>query len=412
MKRKIIHALLSALIAFGLWIYVVTVVSPESEATFYNVPVILNNESVLSDKGLMIVSEKEPTLTLKLKGNRSDLNELKSSDIAVIADLSRINSPGEQTLDYAISFPGNASFTILNQNPGVLTLDVVEWAAKEVDVSVIYTGTVPPDYIVDKDNAVLSHNKITLTGPKEVVDKIALAQIKIKLGDDTTETISTSERYTLCDANGEPVDVAQVKTSVAEVGVTVKIQQVKEIDLIPNKIYGGGATKENTDIKLNYTKIKIAGSKKLLEGLNSLTIGTINMSELTDDKNVLTFNIEEMLSNLGVTNLSGIDEVTATVEFSQLHSKTLSVTDIQPVNVPAGMTAKITTMRQNVIVRGPQTDIAAITEKDVRIEVDLTGGELGDGLYKARVYVNKDYGNVGVVGSYTISVELTSVGAA
>ena len=30
MKRKVLYALLSALIAFGLWIYVVTVVSPES----------------------------------------------------------------------------------------------------------------------------------------------------------------------------------------------------------------------------------------------------------------------------------------------------------------------------------------------------------------------------------------------
>ena len=57
MKNKVLMGLLSFVIASGLWIYVVTVVSPESEATFYNVPVVLSNESVLNEKGLMIVSD-------------------------------------------------------------------------------------------------------------------------------------------------------------------------------------------------------------------------------------------------------------------------------------------------------------------------------------------------------------------
>ena len=77
MKSKFWHFLLSLAIAFGLWVYVINVVNPESEEIFYNVPVVLNNETVLNENGLMVLSKDAPTVTLKLKGNRSDLNNLK-----------------------------------------------------------------------------------------------------------------------------------------------------------------------------------------------------------------------------------------------------------------------------------------------------------------------------------------------
>ena len=50
MKRKILHGLLAVVLAFGIWVYVVTVVSPESEKTYYNIPVVLDNESVLLER--------------------------------------------------------------------------------------------------------------------------------------------------------------------------------------------------------------------------------------------------------------------------------------------------------------------------------------------------------------------------
>ena len=89
MKSKILHALLSVVIAFGLWLYVITVVSPESEETFAQIPVAWEKSDVLTDNGYMIISDEIPTITLRLKGNRSDLNNLKKSDITVTVDLAQ-----------------------------------------------------------------------------------------------------------------------------------------------------------------------------------------------------------------------------------------------------------------------------------------------------------------------------------
>ena len=58
MKSKIIALLLALLFSCGLWLFVVTVEQPESENTYYDIPVIYQNdgEALLKDRGLMIVS--------------------------------------------------------------------------------------------------------------------------------------------------------------------------------------------------------------------------------------------------------------------------------------------------------------------------------------------------------------------
>ena len=80
MKNKPLAFLLSLVVAFGLWLFVITVISPESEKTYYDIPVVIQSKNILSERGLMIVSE-EPKVTLELKSNRTILNNLNEANI-------------------------------------------------------------------------------------------------------------------------------------------------------------------------------------------------------------------------------------------------------------------------------------------------------------------------------------------
>ena len=406
MKRKIIHALLAFAIAFGLWVYVITVVNPESEDTFYNVPVVLNNISVLNDNGLMVVSDEDPTVTLKLKGNRSDLNNLKSSDIKVVADLSRIDAPGETKLNYSVAFPGNKTFEIVNQEPQEIALTIAEWASKEVMVNVSYLGSTPMDYIADTDGVELDYQKVTVTGPKEVVDQITQAVIEVDI-DGKSETIAQSYRYTLCNEAGEPVDAATVKTNVPEIQLTLRILQVKEVQLVLDLIYGGGATEQTSQIVIDPLTIKLAGSEKLLEDLDQLVLGTVNLAELTEDK-VLTFpiNLPE-----GIENISGVENASVSIQFPGLKAKTFKVTRILPSN-SADVKVTLNTTMIEVTVRGAVEQIDAMTDLDLYARVDCTGADLGENRFKAQIFVDTRFDTVGVVGSYYVYAVLTSVGGA
>lgn len=402
-KKNLIRFLISVLIAFSLWIYVVTVISPESEDTFYNIPVVLNNESVLSDKGLMLTSEDAPTVNLRLRGNRTDLNNLKTSDITVVADLSKVNEAGSQTLSYNVSFNG-ADFEILTQSPSHITLEVTEWASKEVGVEVVYTGTLGLDYIAYKHEASLDYETVTLTGPKAVVDQVAKAVIEVNL-DDKTETISESYRYTLCNEDGEPVDVASLKTNVAEISLTLRIQRVKEIALLLEVKYGGGATAETTTITMSDEVLKITGSENLLEDIDSITVGSIDLAQIGEDQ-TLTFPIAVQA---GIENLTGISEVSVDIQFHDLATKVINVTKFLVSGKPADMNYEIGAKTMPVTLRGPQELLDSITEENVSLLISLADGELGGNLYDAQVMIDTKFekGGVGAVGSYSVFVTLT-----
>ena len=68
-SNKIVMILLSAVLAFSLWLYVITVVSPNSDNTYNGVSVVLQGEAVLEERGLMITTRQLPTVSLGLNSS-------------------------------------------------------------------------------------------------------------------------------------------------------------------------------------------------------------------------------------------------------------------------------------------------------------------------------------------------------
>ena len=408
MKKKIVYALLSVAIAFGLWAYVITTVSPEWEETYYNIPVVLNNETVLHENGLMVMEDEIPKVTLKLQGNRSDLVNLNSANITLVADLARIYEPGEQNLTYSITYPGNVpdnSIEILSKLPQYITLTIAERKTAEVPVVPQYVGSVPEGYQTDKENMVLDHQFVTVTGPASVVDRIEMAKIEVNL-ENQTETIRQVYSYTLCDKDGNEVTSEHIVTDVSEVNLTLKIRRYKEIQLIVNVFSGGGATEANTVIVQDMETIQVSGTQQQLDSLgDSLVLGEIRLGEIPE----ATTKVFEIKLPEGVENLTGKDTVNVKIEFPNLVSKTVKVSNIQAKQVPAGMKAEILTMEMTVVVRGPKAQVEALTSENLRVLVDFTGAQLGMDTYKAMIQVDSGtFKDVGAVGIYTVYARVTA----
>lgn len=405
MKSKVLTALLSVLLAFTLWSYVITVEQPESEETFYNVPVVLDGGTILSERSLMITSETNLTVTLKLSGNRSDLNKLRSSDITVLADLTKIYEAGEKSLAYDISFPGdvqNSAIEVVSREPDNITLTVVEWASKEIPVEVEFLGSVPEDYVADKQDMVLDADSVAITGPKEVVDRIAKAVVCPDLTG-RTETFTESYRYTLCDAADQPVeDVSAITTNQGEIGITLGIQKVQDVALTYQVIDGGGLTAEDVTISMEYQSITVAGSTADLAGLTEVFLGVIDLGTMTEN-GVLTFNVA---LPEGVSNLSGINEITVAVTLPEVETRSYTVTNFQQRNVPAGKTAQILAQRLEVKVRGMGPILDSLEAENIIALVDFTGAENGRAKFDVEIQIT-GVENVGAVGVYTVYAEVS-----
>ncbi len=407
MKKKALYLLLSVAIAVGMWVYVVTTVSPEWEETYYDIPVTLKNETVLHDNGLMLLDEKQPTVTLRLKGNRSDLVNLNKANITLIADLAKIYTSGQQNLAYDISYPGNVpnnAIEVMSQSPKEITLTVAERRTKEIEVVPVYTGTVPEGFRTDKEDLVLDHETVTVTGPAAVIDQITEARITLDL-EGQTETISQSYRYTLCDAEGNAVDSAQVTTDVEEISLTLKIQRYKEIQLVLNVIPGGGATEQNSLILPDMESIQVSGSEQLLASVGDTLEFEIRLAEILEDTTV-QFDIK---LPEGVENLTGKDKLTVRVSFPNLETREFQVSNISARNVPAGMKVDILTKELTVKIRGIAEQVQNVTAEDLSVIVDMATAELGTDTYKALVYVDsRVFTDVGAVDTYKVDVKVTA----
>lgn len=407
MKNKIMSLLLSLAVAVALWVYVITTVSPGSTVTISGIPVVYEGETVLTeDRGLMLTSEKNATVSLTLSGNRSDLAKLDKSNITVKVDLTKIYDPGERKLTYSYTWPAdvpNNAITVESKHPGEIPVTVEKKLNTAVAVQVVYNGSVPEGFLDDRENAVLDYPEIRVEGPSSVVSLIDHARIEVDLTD-RTESVSESYRYTLCDAEGNPVDVEQVTTDVAEVRLDLKIRRWEEIELVLNVNYGGGATEQTTNIDIVPKTIKVSGSETLLEGLDGkLVLGTINLAEITED---LQQTYDIVLPE-GITNLSGVDTAAVDIRFAGLSTKDFTVKNIKATNVPEGMECEIISEAIKVTLRGPTTLINGLNEEDILITADCAGRETGTSTVKAVVsFADSGYDAIGVLGTVSVPVNL------
>ncbi len=409
MKNKVITALLSLVAAFSLWLYVITVVSPDSENTFYDIPVAVKNEAILWERGLMVRPDQTPTVTLRLSGNRSDLIKLNSDNIMVEVDGSKILQTGTAQLNYTITYPGNVpnnAVTVESRNPDYIELEVWEYAEKTVPVKANYVGEREEGYMVE--DVTFSLVEVRVAGKKDVVNQVHSAQVDIDLSH-VTQSFSKTMEFTLRDQNGNAIDdkfilLPDGQDNGKQVDVQLTMSHVKEVPVVIKElIAGGGATKDHCQVVYSHSSIRISGSEADLAKLDKIELEAIPLESI-NETGIGIFEREIVLP-AGVKNETGVDTVTVTVTVQNLETKQLSVTNIQPINHGEQQMDMYTEVVP-VTVRGPEDLIGQIQASDITAVVDFAG--LGQGTHKiaVRFEFTEAYSQVGVIGTVHVSARL------
>lgn len=402
-KKKLGSWALAFAIALSLWMYVITYVSTDHEMTLYNVPVALEGKTMLTERGFMILNEEDFTVDLKLSGSRQDVSKCNSGNIQLVVDLTGIYDPGEHKLTYSIVYPGDVPTGSVSaqKDPDRVTVIVAKKKTKEIPVEVTYLGDVPADYIKDTSAVELDNKYVEITGPEEVVDKIDHASITIDCSG-RTETIYESYRYELQDANDAPVDAGWITTNVSEVKVYLPVSMVKNLPLIVTVIDGGGATVDTTKLVFDPAQISVSGSETALDALTELNIGTIDLSQITEDQD-LTF---EISLPEGIRNVSNLPTATVSISFPRLATREFTITEFEPVNLAEGKAWEPLTKQLTITVRGLKSEVQQLTASEIIARVDLSGVENTSAVEPDIVFPERCE-SLGVLGSYSVSVQVT-----
>ena len=406
-KSKLLYVLLSVIIAFGLWTYVVTNVSVEDTTTIHNVPVVFQNEGALAGRRLMLTEGTSQTVSLTITGTRSEILKLSNNNVSVMVDLSRIYDAGRQSVEYSVNYPADvatSSFDYTADKPRI-TLTVEEQISKSVDVVHSYTGQVADGYMVDFETVFIDNRKVTVTGPASVVNKITQAKFTIDLAG-LTGPLEQDYEYTLCDAEGNVVEVSNVdfvRTDLEKIHVSMSIQRYKEIALTLKVNDGGGATQETSSIVLDTETILVSGTDEVLEKLETLEIGEIHLGELKTD----TMLVFPVTMPAGVTNRTGVEMVSVMVSFPTLVTKTFTISNIQPVNVPENAEAVVVTKQVSVTIRGPKSVIQQMQASNITVTADFSDMGIGATVTKQpTISISANYPGVGILDNGQVTVML------
>lgn len=403
MKSKLTTFLLALLFACGLWLFVVTVEQPESEQTYYEIPVIYQNngEELLKDRGLMIVSER-PTVTLKLKSTRSNLRNLNESNINILVNLSNVTGPGVKSLNYTISYPGNvpaSEVSVVSTSMEQVSIKVENRVTEPIPVEVIPVGQVkdPANTIAltEPENIEVDYPTIEVTGPESVMQNVKKAVVNVDL-EGQSQTIAGEYPFILCDESGNPImDTANltVNPDITAVNVTLKIYKLKELPLRVKVVPGGGATEATSSITLSPDKIQVYGPESLLEKLEYLEIGVVDLATITkDETKVLPITLPE-----GVTNNTDITEVTVDIKFPNLLTRKMTVETVEFLNLPEGLEAELNSGSLNVTLRGLAGQMGSLKVSDLTVTVDMTDAQPGTSIRSVTVTISSKYPDVGIL---------------
>ena len=402
MKSKLLSLCLSIVMAIGIWLYVITVVSPQSQDTFRNIPVQMQSVSLLEERGLVITDISHTDVSLQLSGNRTDLIRVDSGNIRVYADVSQIYEAGVHEIAYAVAFGGsvsNSALEIQSRSPNTIQVTVEKKISKKLNVTVDYQGAVPEGYLTDEANIQLSTTSVIASGPQSVLDTIAGARIVIDLSN-RTETISANYPFVLVDSDANPVIDSAVTCDVNTIHVSLKISQFKQVPVKFDVLYNGGATPQNASVVPNVDSIQIVGHKNLLADIHEINLGTIDLSQYPAD---ITKRFAVNLPD----GVSGISFVDVEIKFTGLETKELSVSEFVPVNVPSGMCVEFQQEPLLITIRGTHAELSAITEGHIRVEVDFSTTREGASTMPVKIVINADAPtNAGAIRSYTIKANM------
>ena len=402
-NRKVAQIIVAVLITLALWIYMEVYVSPESTVEVKDIPVEFTNEdTILAENGLMLLSGYDTTVDLKLKGARKDLMWLDTSQIRIVANTGGVTSAGVQSLKYDIVFPSDFpsnKVTVDSRSLYNITVTVGQLYSREVPIEVEVKGQVADGYFTDDIS--IDPQKLTLRAEREDMLNVKCAKVTINLGGATSTLIETLE-YTLYDYDDVPVENDNIRSNIKLIQVTVPVRTTKTVPLSVNLV--GTELMESVNVDIFPTSVTLVGDGSTLSTINEVVLDKIYVEDLVPGMNgPFTYTIK---LPAGVTTTDGTTEAVVSVAINGTTEGTVTLNNITCEGVAEGLKATVVDPLE-VTVWGDEDEINAVTADQLRARVDLSEiTETGDYQLPVTVTASEDSG-VTVRGTYQVNVRVT-----
>ena len=418
-KRKLTDNLslkiMSVAIAIVVWLIVVNIDNPVG-TNYYTITDVelINKEYVESSDtiGKMCMPEEnQDSVKVAITASKKVRDRIRLSDITAVADLQQAVSLDTDPVMVPITVTCLASGVLpsdIKVTPQNLTVNLDEKETQEFVVNVSKGDTKPgKDYEVGSLTA--SPEKIRITGPKTLVNKIDKVNATIAL-DGNTEDYTQEVNLTIYDKNQEALSESEMNSlrieNNAKVVVTAKLWKIRTgVKIAAGYVGTPAGGYQVGSVKTVPDTISVAGNTEGLESLsendNMITIPADRISGESKDverkislKNLLPDNVK-------LTSDSS-EDVWVTVSILPVGSQefNLPTKNIEVKNKPDNLQVTFETAQIALRIKSESEDLEDLNiNEDVKAEIDLKDKEAGN--YKVPVKLSLPDGYEMVEDVYT-----------
>ena len=409
MKEKIFNNLslkiVSAVFAVILWTVIVNIYDPNTSYTFSNITVQLVNTQSLTEKNYTFEVVDGGKISVTVSGPKSVVTDLKTSDIAATADLSKVTAFTDY-VDIQVQVVKDGQ--VLNNVEAVPRTSALKLSIENRDtntyaVNVNTTGTPANGYAVASTTT--SPTYIKVTGPTSLVEGVASVGVDVDVSG-AKGTVNTQSDINMYDSDGNIITNEELEMSSETADVIVEMARTKTVPVV---VKTSGTPSQDcvvTGTSLSQTSVVISGQQEALSKIDNITIpsSAVSVDGLSEDK-TYTFKLTDYVPS-GVKIVSD-SRLQVTVKISKASTKTVHISSdaIKIENVSSGYNAVIEGTGIDVIISGTGTILENISATDITCNVNAAG--LSAGTHSVDVSVSVPDG-CSVSGSSSVKLTLSA----
>lgn len=362
------RALFSVALAIVLWGWVTNQDDPVIDQPFTGIVPTITGKSA----DLVLDETRIPTVTVTVRGPRSEVNRLNPFDLQVTLDLSEIKQPGNNSVEVNALVKGRHVARVQNVSPETVAITTDRLVAKTFPLEIEKGSPVPPYSIGNVDP---NPKQVEVRGTTALVSQVARVVLPVSLGDrrDNFEAQFTPEARDAAGArvNGLTIEPGSVSATVAvdRVGRTVSI--VPNIQGVPADGFRVG------NPRVSPPSVTVDGPADVLAQL--IVVSTIPIDVTGRSEAFSVFDVA--LSLPAGTRVVDRNPVNVEVPIdAEQQRQQVGVFRVNPINTESGLRViGITPPEISVTVSGSLARIRQLSANDIQVQVDLRG--LGVGTY-------------------------------
>ncbi len=357
-------------LALAVWVMAINSSDPSVEKTYPNpIPIEVIGQS--SDTVIDTDLSENVSLTLRAPSSIWNMLIVEKAPVRAFVDLAGLGV-GPHTVPVQIQI-GTKPVEIISYSPRSVTLEIESLLTKEMDIRVIYQGSLPIGF--QAEDPVLTPTTVTVSGAESLVKSVTEVRAVAKLTD-----VKTSIHQTL-----------------SLVAVNANGQVVSGVSITPDKVEYTQQVVERGGYRNVVVKVVTAGVVPAGYKLTSLSVFPPTITVFSSDTALVdalpgyvetvpidltgkSSDFEQRVALNLPFRIQAIeaDQITVSVGIAPVESS-ISLEDVQvePIGLAAGRTAIIQPEKVNVVITGPLIVLQALKASDLRVLVDLTGMQVG-----------------------------------